>query len=273
MKQTMIEQCCFEVDSEDDGEVFLKLSGPDELVEHGQMYLHFNYYIPEELQNFANSKQLPYQMAAEEVMESKVIESWIKPVIDDLFFQEWHSTFYGTKLLTDNETQIDIASSASNPEKYASSKALRIALRHSLPTIFSKSVSDILFLRDAEAEAFYVYRDKLNKIIKESYSWNPKEISQMFEDVIIPEINQINNKVRNWKTNLRDGAKSKLIFGAGTVAVGLFSGILPPDIGKILAAIGGYSGVTSLLEIYNKSYKGDQEAKKNDMYFLWKAQK
>lgn len=273
MKDAMIDRCSFEVDVGKSGQPHIKLSGPDELVGHGVRFLHFNFYVPKEIEVLAEKHDLPYRMTAKEIESSYLVEQWIKPVIDDLFFQEWHSTFYGTKFLTDNETQIELASSVTDPDKYASSRALSEGLRHNMPAIFSKSVNDILALRDREPEAFYVYRDKLNKLINNSYGWKSQDIHQMFEQEVLPEINQINNKVKNWKTSLRDGTKSKLLFGAGTVAAGLYSGILPTDIGKIVAAVGGYSGVSSLLENYNKSLKGEEEAKKNDMYFLWKAGK
>ena len=56
------------------------------------------------------------------------------------------------------------------------------------------------------------------------------------------------------------------MIGSASVAVGLVSGILPENIAEIITAVGGYS----VLESYNQSLKPDNEARNNDLYFLWK---
>lgn len=271
--QIFAENCFFEIEKNPNGKLGVKITGPIEFVEHGRVHLYFNFFIPKPIKRIIKNKKLPYKMTLEESIQSRIIEQWIRPIIDDLFFLEWHSTFYGTKFLTNNENQLEIASSITDIEKFANSKSLSEGFKHTLPAILTQSTEDILRLREREPEAFYVYRDKLHKAIKTSYGWAPSEIKELFLDEVYPEINKINKKVKDWKVALRSSTTNKILFSTGIISVGLYSGVLPTNVGQIIAAIGGYTGISTLLENYSKTFKGDEEARKNDMYFLWKINK
>ena len=270
LKDAFIAQCQFEVNiTKGSKQPFIKVTGPENLVEHGISYLHLNGNCNDNIQYILNSESLPYIMKDTEIYFTNIIERWMKPVIDDLFYQKWHATFYDTKLLTDNNTQIDIATSSINSENYTRSASLYSNFQHFMPTVMNRPLDEIIEFRIKETESFLVYRDKLDSLIKNSYGWSHTQIREMFEDELMPEINQINYKVKNWKSDLRVSSNEKLLLGFGTVAVGLVSGILPENITEIIAAVGGYSA----LESYNKSLKPDNEAKNNDLYFLWKMNK
>lgn len=270
LKDAFTAQCQFEVNiTKGSKQPFIKVTGPESLVEHGISYLHLSGNGADNIQHILRYESLPYRMKDTDLYFTDVIERWIKPVIDDLFYQKWHATFYDTKLLTDNNTQIDIATASMNLENYAHSESLYSNLQHFMPTIINRPLNEIIEFRTKESELFLVYRDKLDSLIKNSYGWSHTQIREMFEDEIMPEINQINFKLKNWKSDLRVSSNEKLLLGFGTVAVGLISGILPENITEIIAAVGGYSA----LESYNKSLKPDNEAKNNDLYFLWKMNK
>lgn len=270
LKEAFTAQCQFEVNiTKGSKQPFIKVTGPESLVEHGISYLHLSGNGADNIQHILRYESLPYRMKDTDLYFTDVIERWIKPVIDDLFYQKWHATFYDTKLLTDNNTQIDIATASMNLENYTHSDSLYSNLQHFMPTIINRPLNEIIEFRTKESELFLVYRDKLDNLIKNSYGWSHTQIREMFEDEIMPEINQINFKLKNWKSDLRVSSNEKLLLGFGTVAVGLISGILPENITEIIAAVGGYSA----LESYNKSLKPDNEAKNNDLYFLWKMNK
>ena len=90
---------------------------------------------------------------------------------------------------------------------------------------------------------------------------------------MLPEINLIDKKIKDWKSKTKNSLKTKLIFGSGAVTVGLYAGVLPPDIGQIIAAIGGGTAVTSALMELNSTLKEKDEARSNDFYFLWQARR
>mgnify|MGYP005992775641 FL=1 len=173
----------------------------------------------------------------------------------------------------DNQNQIKIASKINSANYAANSLSFTKAMSHHLPLVFSNDLNSVIKLREQEGEAFKVYRDKINTLIRQKDSWKEKDISEMFRDQVLPEINMIDKKVKDWQTKTRESIKDKVLFGSGAVSIGLYSGTLPTSIGQFVAAIGGASVITSALMDYNKTLKEQNEARSNDYYFLWQAKK
>ncbi len=209
----------------------------------------------------------------QEVQDNDILRLIVEPIINDLSAQEWHSELRGTSYLCDNAMQMKIASKINGTRYSANSSAFETGLKHHLPAIYSQDLTTILDLRNKEEEAFFVYRDKLNKFMKETKAWEEDEVRKIFRDQLLPEINIIDKKVKDWKSNTRESISQKLLFGTATASFGLYGGVLPTNIGEILAALGGASAVASSLMEYNKTLKEKQEARKNDFYFLWQAGK
>lgn len=249
---------------------FLKITGPEDVIAHGGVYLHSYEPISEMFTPFMKEKS-PYILSQDEIEGSRVLDQIIGPIVNDLSTQEWHSALNGTSYLCDNKTQMEVASKINSKVYAANSDVFEKSLKHYLPAIYSKDPSAIMELRLREEEAFAVYRDKLNKFMQESSSWGGVEVSKIFRDQLLPEINLIEKKVKDWKSNARAGITEKLLFGTATASIGLYEGMLPANIGEIVTAIGGVSAVAGTLMEYNKTLKEKQEARKNDFYFLWQA--
>mgnify|MGYP000456264223 CR=1 FL=1 len=276
----LIERCTIFLDDLDDGSKFFKITGPDGLIEHGEVYLYLteplNDCFKGPMSNFFTSidnKCLPYKLSKAEIINESILEIVINPILDDLSNQEWHSAFYGTSYLFDNPTQIKIASKINNATYAANSLSFTKAMNHHLPLVFSNDLNTVVQLREQESEAFKVYRDKINTLIRQKDLWKEKDISEIFRDQVLPEINMIEKKVKDWQTKTRESIKDKILFGSGAVSIGLYSGTLPTSIGQFVAAIGGASVITSALMDYNKTLKEQIEARGNDYYFLWQAKK
>lgn len=266
--EELIDKCKVSFDVTTDGTPFFEVQGPDSFVEHGIMYFHLMPPVGEFIESLC-SKSLPYIFSKKEIIQEKVLDVIITPIIEDLSEQEWHSKFYGTSYLCDNQTQIKIATST-NPVTYkANSTSFDSAVEHYLPTIQSKNLETMLNIREKEEDAFKVYRDKVNALIKKSGSWEKNEIAEIFRDQILPEINTIEKKVSDWKKKSRSAIKDKIIIGSGAVSFGLYSGILPSDLSHLLAAVGGGAAIVSTVVDYTKTIRGKSEARANDYYFLW----
>ena len=136
-------------------------------------------------------------------------------------------------------------------------------LRHDVPAICSNNVSEIIKLRESEEETFKVYRDCVHNLVKKADGCDKKQISEMFKDQVLPELNKLDKTVKDWKSSLENSVFQKLLFGVGTVSIGMYSGVLPFDTKKIIAAFDGFTGIT----------KEQQEARKNGYYFLWRIGK
>lgn len=249
---------------------FLKISGPDNLIEHGEMYFHFYKPLPPFITSLLD-KKLPYTLSRQEIIDSEVLRVIINPILRDLSNQEWHSVFYGTSYLCDNKTKMQIASKLNSGAYAASSLAFENSMQHYLPAIYCQDMKTITQLRKSEEEAFAVYRDKLRALIHKSKPWDEKEVASVFRDQLLPEINNIDKKIKDWKSKTKESLKEKMIFGTGAVSMGLYAGMLPMNIGEIIAAIGGGTAAVGAAMDYNKTLKEKEEARSNDFYFLWQV--
>ncbi|WP_026600861.1 hypothetical protein [Methylomonas sp. 11b] len=270
LHEYLINKCAIYFDIGKGAGPFFKIEGPKSLIDHGVMYFHLYEPLPDFVESL-KAKKLPYKLSQKEIADYNILSLIISPILRDLSNQEWHSAFHGTSYLCDNEAQMKIASQLNNPVYKANSSSFEKAMKHYLPTIHSKDYNAIVKLRERESEAFAVYRDKINSMIKKQKNWSEVEVSEMFRDQVLPEINIIEKKVKDWKSKSRESLKEKVIFGSGAISVGLYAGLLPPNIGQIIAAIGGGTAVVGAMMDYNKTLKEKEEARSNDFYFLWQA--
>ncbi|WP_353415009.1 hypothetical protein, partial [Arenicella sp. 4NH20-0111] len=270
LEEQLAEKCSISFDVGEGAGPFLKIEGPEGLIDHGVRYLHLFGDLPESI-TLLMDKKLPYKFSKAEVLSEGMLSLIISPIIRDLSNQEWHSAFYGTSYLCDNATQMKIASKLNSEAYAASSSAFNNGMSHSLPSVYAKDLSTIVSLRESEEEAFSVYRDKVHALLKSTNKWSEAEVAEAFRDQILPEVNLIDKKIKDWKVKTKESLKEKVLFGSGAVSIGLYAGMLPPNIGQIVAAIGGGSAVAGAVMDYNKTLKDKSEARGNDFYFLWQA--
>ncbi len=89
---------------------------------------------------------------------------------------------------------------------------------------------------------------------------------------MLPELNKIDALVVNEQGRLRRSATLDLLVGAAAVGVGLFSGLLAPEGGRLLAELGGGAlagrGIRRLLALPTEP---EDKVRDRAYYFLWKA--
>lgn len=266
----LLDSCSVTLNQTDRQRPFFEISGPEGVIEHGKVYFHAFQPIPSVFRKFQKKRPI-HTLSKAEMEDSGVLGMVVKPIVRDITFQEWHTTLNGTSYLCDNAAHIALVSSVNNEAFTADSAAFSSALKHHLPQIYSRDPNTLLELREREAEAFFVYRDKLRKLLQGATRWNEKEVSRVFRDEVLPEINGLKKRINDWKTNTRESLGEKLIFGTGAVTLGLYAGILPADIGQLVAALGGTSAAAGVLMDWNKTLKEKQQARTSDFYFLWEA--
>ena len=270
IRSELIECCKVTFNNENVNSPFFHIVGPEGIIEHGSVYFHPYQPMPKIFGQFTKKGPV-HRLSRAEIEDSGVLGFVVNPIVRDLGRQEWHTALNGTSYLCDNENHVRLASKI-NPKAFvASSTAFRKGFQHNLPSVISNDVEALLNLRDREEDAFLVYRDKIRKLLQKNEAWDEKEVAKVFRDEIRPEINLINKKIADWKSNTRQSIGEKILFGAGAVSLGLYAGILPSDIGQIVAAIGGGSAIAGALMDFNKTFKEKQQARSNDFYFLWQA--
>lgn len=250
---------------------FFEISGPSGVIEHGKVFFYAYKPLPKIFNKFRRKGPV-YTLGRSEMEDSGVLDLVINPIMHDITFQEWHTALTNTSYLCDNSAHIALVSSINDEAFTANSAAFASGLKHYLPRIHSRDPSALLALRNEESEAFFVYRDKLRKLLQGAGNWNEKEVAKVFRDEVLPEINLINKKLRDWKSNARQSIAEKILFGTGAVTLGLYAGLLPANIGQLVAALGGTSAAAGILMDWNRTLKQKQHAKSNDFFFLWEAE-
>jgi hypothetical protein len=268
--ETLLETCSVTYKRTKQHGPFFEVSAPEGVVEHGTLYFHAFQPMPRIFQRF-QSFGTSHALSKVEIAESGALDWIVNPILRDIAFQEWHTTLTGTSYLCDNESHMSLVSSINSDAFKANSNAFNKSLKHYLPKVSSQNPEVLLNLREKEGEAFAVYRDKLRKLLQGTEGWSDQDVSRAFRDEVLPEINVLNKRLKDWSNNSKESVGEKLLFGTGAVTLGLYSGILPSDVGQLVAAIGGTSAVTSAIFDWNKAFKEKQQARASDYYFLWQA--
>jgi len=253
-----------------DDEIFLTVSGPEYLVEHGRRDLIGK--LPDAiLQNYTLGEER--ELTKREIRDNKLFDYFVNPIARDLFQQSVRVRLYQTQYLTNRRVEQNLVASIDKPEVAQASKALLGGLSHSVPTIDTVSLTKLLDLRKKEGEAFNVYRDKLHSALGQAGNLNQREMRQLVADEISPEIHKIERTINNNRRLLRRSLKDDLLIGVGYVAIGLFSGLLSQQAAEIITALGGFSFVSSIAKKASQYRSEPREILDNPYYFLWKTKK
>jgi hypothetical protein len=250
----------------DGASVSVVVNGPRSLVEHPMVYTPSG-EMQERLDKSARSRNPRVDAAT----RKSLVGGMVGRIVDDILQQDVFSRGHDLRYLTDREVDFDALRAVTSPELNTLSRAVSEGLTHTLPTLDQLSVSQLLSLRDNDGEAFSVYRDAVAKVLRELGPADSRRVQQAFNDVIAPELNRIDAVVRNAQRRLRRSAMSDLLLGAGVVSVGLFSGFLTPDIGKLLAGFGGAKFGIKALQRLNELGREPDSIRDSSFYFLWRA--
>ncbi|MDO8374311.1 MAG: hypothetical protein Q7T39_20495, partial [Polaromonas sp.] len=177
----LLESCSVTFNRTNKHEPFFEISGPEGVVEHGTVYFHAFKPMPKIFRLFQKKSSI-YRLSKSEIEDSGVLRLIVKPIIKDISFQEWHTALNGTSYLCDNPSHMKLVSSVNNEVFAANSSAFANGLRHSLPQVYASEPIALLKLRDRESESFFVYRDKLRRLLQESDGWNEKEVERIFRE-------------------------------------------------------------------------------------------
>jgi hypothetical protein len=113
-------------------------------------------------------------------------------------------------------------------------------LEHAIPSLENTSLYNLINLRENDFESFLVYRDSIKRLISQTIEKGDfSNLPMAINDIVRPEINKMNLTIKNNRKMLSYKTGKELFISAGILTLGLFSGILPPDFGKIIGAVGG----------------------------------
>lgn len=245
---------------------FIELTGADEITEHSPAFVELLECDPVVAKQRDPAKS--HTLSQRDLR--RFVDFLIKPIMDDIFVQNWYSVMYGLTYLTDRELDIEIMRAVNDRQTNAQGDVLLEALSHSIPFIYDVPLEKLVTLREVEGESFRVYRDALSATLRSVHDLEPTQIREAFQDEIRPQLNRIDLAIKNARNLLTDSMKIEALVAAGSVAIGLFSGLLPPNIGPIIAALGGFQFVSRTLEKLIKSGREPAQIRESSYYFLWK---
>lgn len=258
------------------GYYFIRNIGPEELVDHSEMYTMLD-HLPPSLHKFDNllntNESVTIELQEKDIVQSDILDMRISPIVNDMMIQNWYSQLYGgANYLTNRKVDLDIISAINEPSVNIFSEAIIDSFHHSVPFIQNTQISKLIKLRLSEGEAFNVYRDALSSALKSSLlAKEPRYLKEAFDDIVRPELNKIDLTIKNSRKILWDSLTRDVVYGTGFITIGLYSGLLPPEMGNMMAALGGFKFVYGLLEKSSKLLQESDDIRNNKFYFLWKV--
>lgn len=207
-----------------------------------------------------------------EEVKKGLIMSLIGPILNDLMSHDMYSDLYGYNLLTNRSVDFVVRSRIESNKDNIRSSSIMEGIRHTLPNIENVSLNDLINLRKDEEESLKVYRNSIDKILTNvSSGAESEEVISLFNSEVIPELNNLDMLFSKIKNDARKNAFRKAIVGTGFISIGLFSGLFPPDIGRIMGAIGGYQFVDAISKDISDLIGVPKDVQTSRYYFLWKA--
>lgn len=227
--------------------------------------------LPRELERYAKNRA--YRFTSKEVINLQLLEKLIiRPVLDDLITQKYSVAPLNLSYLTDRRLEADIINALNSREDSNKSSQMLEGLAHQLPIISSKELNlnllrALVDLRTSEAETFVGYRLALQKVILASATLNKKQFKSAIREAVLPELSKIDRLIKSNRDYFFERAGSKLLYNMLTFAVGMF---IPPPY-NIAPVITSLFSLKSITEDVITARNIPMEARTNDYYFLWQA--
>jgi hypothetical protein len=193
------------------------------------------------------------------------------PILSDIGLQAVSSMAFRTSYLTNREADVKALEGSNTAEGTAISRRLFKDLAHEIPVIQDIPLANVIALREREQEAFQVYRDAVRAALHEGNS-APLKGRELYQDIIRPELNKIDLAMRRNREMLFKAAARDAVLGIGAVALGIYSGLVTPELGDAIAKLGGLKFGIDLLKNVKAATEEPQSIRENRFYFLWKLQ-
>lgn len=279
LDQHLYERYVNEVDFtalDEDGSISVKVEGPPDLVEHGITYLHF-FDVPNYVKRKSRGKSPKFSKKNLHAHKD-LIRFFTNTIVEDVWRQNFYTSLSNHSYLTQRDIEFDAARylSSTDSDIVLSPGIARKSLpniSYSLPILPNVDLPTLVKLRLSEIEAFSVYQDSLSEALTNVQGARFDDYQTISLDVIEPNIHKIEYEVKKARRRLKLSIGEDVVMAAGVVGIGLFSGVLPPNIGQIIGAIGGFHYGREVLSKVRKLLSESDVAMANNFYFLWKARK
>jgi hypothetical protein len=266
----LLTELTFTIKNDNDQQPQIIVEGSEDLGDH-PVILEINNHLGNPLFKRIQKKS-KLKLTKKEIIDFGIPEMFITPIINDLITQNHYSNYFNAYYLTNRNIEERLINNNQSKSKAIMGNKISKSLVHSLPFLPDTDFMNLIKLRKKEGEAFEIYRSSLTNFLtniksKEHY------LKQAFQDEIQPEINRINMTLKNSKKLILTDIGKDLLVGSTFVSVGLFSQFLPPNIGQLVAGLGGINYLGKFGDNVKKLATVETEARTNKYFFVWKLQK
>ncbi|MCB2339095.1 hypothetical protein [Clostridium estertheticum] len=251
----------------------LVIVGDEDYIPHGSMYCMVirEQYLSRLSELFDISSD--HVLSKNEIRKLGIVEEMITDgMFDDISSQRWLGTYYNTQYVTSRQTDFKVLRQINNNDTNNLCDAVMGGITHSIPYIYNIELEQIINLRNAESDAFFIYREAIQNVIKSSKGLSEKQVKEAFDDLVRKELLKINLIVKKSHENLIRKAKREIIIGGAIITAGIFTKCISPELASITASIGGLKYLHQFCSNSAQIFDEPLDAPKNDIYFLWKVQ-
>ena len=234
-------------------------------------------WLPQKVREQAESgRDVSYDIPRKRLRESGAFARLIGLIQEDILHQHLACSRQGTKYLTNRRADTVFLDAINDNENFTAWNAvLSQYLQYEMPVLSEVPLRELIELRTKDYDHFLVYRDTMKSVIREHIAGRPaitgKEAAEIYDDVIRPALNKMNQKLRSVRDKLSNKLHRDIKIAGGILAVGLTSGLVAPP-AAISAAAAAPFVVSAARKALERSDASD-ELKSDNLYFLWKASK
>ena len=268
MWQLMIDDFCMNakciLKKKTDGSFFVEINGMDAYVANKQMLIDFSY-------DFEAYSDIYYRKGSTPLSREEIIAcglpAHLSPILQDAIRALISPSIQEGSYLTNQPAQMRMLQAATSKLRFppvVQPEACQLAIE--VPFAKDATIESIVGFRHANEESFQVFRDSINKGLKE-FGLHEGTLAQLENDVIQPEINKLKLSARNSRIKLFTHMGAECAVGVATMICANYGVFSPADVLSIFGA----SACTCIRDTVDHIKNPD--VKNNPMYFLWKLSK
>jgi hypothetical protein len=252
----------------EDGQAFIVPDGaPDLFDKHAVRTLDS---VPKQMRKLAR-KDGRWLVPADLVEELKLPQDYASEVAIDVLGRDLRAGRFGTGYLTRREIDLRIVNKLSNR---LPGTLIDRNFGHDVPMLEGIAPVDLIRLRQHEADAFRTYQLALKRAAIEGASAGTMNLSEIFRDIVAPELRRMNAAVASAQGALVRGLAASVTGATAFVSLAFCSGLFAPSVATAIGALGGIHFTKEVADKLSKLIKPEPEkARENPFYFLWKVSK
>lgn len=192
---------------------------------------------------------------------------------NDALLQTYFGRAFNARYVTDLPGEAQFFKLLNSSDALAMRTATLCAhLTHSIPLLQDVPLETVLKVRREEPEAFANYRAALTSIVKDHVAHGGRvgksQAQEIYEDILRPKLLALQTQAKNFRRASLKKGLLKAAASSALVGIGIYTGILPSDISKLVTTIGGFNVARDLAEGFGAVGANPEEVRNHNLYFL-----